>query len=160
MQKITPFLWFDDQAEAAVNFYTALFKDSKILEVSRYPEGTPGLAGSIMTINFQLAGQEFIALNGGPQFKFTEALSLVVNCEDQVEVDRLWSQLTANGGEESMCGWLKDKYGLSWQIVPVALSNFIGGPDPAGSQRAVQAMLQMRKLDLATLQRAYEGVNV
>ncbi len=157
MQKITTFLWFDDQAEEAVNFYTSLFQDAKILEVNRYSDAGPGPAGQVMVINFQLVGQEFTALNGGPQFKFNEAISLVVNCETQAEVDRLWEKLTADGGQESMCGWLKDKYGLSWQIVPTALGGLIGGPDPAGAQRAMQAMLQMHKLDIAALQRAYEG---
>ncbi|MCG2787534.1 MAG: VOC family protein [Anaerolineae bacterium] len=157
MQKITTFLWFDDQAEEAVNFYTSLFQDAKVLEVSRYGETGPGPAGEVMVINFQLAGQEFIALNGGPQFKFNEAISLVVNCESQAEVDRLWEELTADGGEESMCGWLKDKYGLSWQIVPTALGKLASDSDPVKAQRVIQAMLQMRKLDIAELQKAYEG---
>lgn len=157
MQKITTFLWFDDQAEEAVNFYTSLFQDAKVLEVSRYGEAGPGPAGEVMVINFQLAGQEFIALNGGPQFKFNEAISLVVNCESQAEVDRLWEELTADGGEESMCGWLKDKYGLSWQIVPTALGKLASDSDPVKAQRVIQAMLQMRKLDIAELQKAYEG---
>lgn len=157
MQKIVTFLWFENQAEEAANFYTSIFEDSKILEISRYGEAGPGQAGTAMVVRFQLAGQEFSALNGGPQFKFSEAISLVVNCESQAEVDYFWEKLTANGGEESQCGWLKDQYGLSWQIVPTALGNFIGGPNPAGAQRAVQAMLQMRKLDLAALQEAYEG---
>lgn len=157
MQNISTFLWFDNQAEEAAHFYTSLFKDSKILEVARYPEGAPGPTGQVMTVDFQLAGQRFTALNGGPHFKFSEAISLVVHCENQAEVDYFWEKLTANGGEESQCGWLKDKFGLSWQIVPTALGNFIGGPDPAGAQRAVQAVLQMRKLDLAALQKAYEG---
>lgn len=157
MQKITTFLWFDNQAEAAASFYTSLFKNSKITDVARYGEGSPGQPGSAMTVNFELDGQEFIALNGGPEFGFTEAISLFVTCEDQAEVDRLWSMLTSDGGEESQCGWLKDKYGLSWQIVPANLGKYIGGPDPAGAQRAIQAMLQMKKLDIAALQRAYEG---
>jgi len=157
MQKIVPFLWFDNQAEEAANFYASIFDNSKILEISRYGEAGPGSAGTAMVVNFQLAGQEFSALNGGPQFKFTEAISLVVNCESQAEVDYFWEKLTADGGEESQCGWLKDKYGLSWQIVPTALGSIIGGPDPAGAQRAVQAMLAMRKLDIARLQEAYEG---
>jgi predicted 3-demethylubiquinone-9 3-methyltransferase (glyoxalase superfamily) len=157
MQKITPFLWFDDQAEQAANLYTSVFKNSKILEVSRYGDAGPGPEGQAMTVNFQLEGQEFIALNGGPEFKFTEAISLVVNCETQAEVDRLWEKLTADGGEESMCGWLKDKFGLSWQIVPTALGKLLGGPDPVRAQRAMQAMLQMKKLDVAALERAYEG---
>ncbi|HAE59496.1 MAG TPA: hypothetical protein DCG54_08315 [Anaerolineae bacterium] len=157
MQKITTFLWFDDQAEEAVNFYTSLFQDAKVLEVSRYGEAGPGPAGEVMVINFQLAGQEFTALNGGPQFKFNEAISLVVNCESQAEVDRLWEELTADGGKESMCGWLKDKYGLSWQIVPTVLGKLASDPDPVKAQRVIQAMLQMRKLDIAELQKAYEG---
>ncbi len=157
MQKIVPFLWFDNQAEEAATFYTSIFQDSKIMGISRYGEAGTGPAGTAMVVNFQLAGQEFNALNGGPQFKFSEAISLFVNCEDQAEVDRLWAELTADGGEESMCGWLKDKYGLSWQIVPVDLGKYIGGPDAAGAQRAVHAMLQMRKLDIKKLQEAYEG---
>lgn len=156
MQKIIPFFWFDDQAEQAASFYTSLFKNSKITNVTRYGEGGPGQPGSAMTVNFELDGQEFSALNGGPQFKFTEAISLAVKCENQDEIDRLWAALTTNGGAESQCGWLKDKYGLSWQIVPNDLGKYIGGPDPAGAQRATQAMLQMKKLDLAVLQRAYE----
>jgi predicted 3-demethylubiquinone-9 3-methyltransferase (glyoxalase superfamily) len=157
MQKITTFLWFDDQAETAANFYTSIFKNSKITNVARYGEGDPGEPGSAMIVNFEIDGQEFMAMNGGPQFKFTEAVSLFVNCEDQAEVDRLWAKLTADGGEESQCGWLKDKYGLSWQIIPSDLGKYLGGSDPAGAQRAMQAMLQMRKLDIAALQRAYEG---
>ena len=157
MQKITTFLWFNDQAEPAANFYTSIFKNSKVTNVSRYGEGGPGKPGSAMIVNFELDGQEFMALNGGPEFKFTEAVSLFVNCENQAEVDRLWSKLTADGGEESMCGWLKDKFGLSWQIVPSDLGHFIGGPDAAGAERAMRAMLQMHKLDLTALQKAYEG---
>ncbi len=157
MPKIVPFLWFDTQAEEAANFYTSIFDNSKILEISRYGEAGPGPAGTALVVSFQLAGQEFNALNGGPQFQFSEAISLVVNCESQDEVDYFWEKLTADGGEESMCGWLKDKYGLSWQVVPTALSHFIGGSDPARAQRAVQAMLTMRKLDIARLQEAYEG---
>ncbi len=138
MQKIVPFLWFDHQAEEAADFYSSIFDSSKILEISRYGKAGPGPAGTAMVVSFQLAEQEFNALNGGPQFKFTEAISLVVNCEDQAEVDHFWEKLSADGGEESMCGWLTDKYGLSWQIVSTALSSFIAGPDPAGAQRAVQ----------------------
>jgi predicted 3-demethylubiquinone-9 3-methyltransferase (glyoxalase superfamily) len=156
MQKITTFLWFDDQAEAAANFYTAIFKNSRITNVSRYGEGGPGKPGSAMVVNFVLEGQEFIALNGGPEFKFTEAISLYVDCATQAEVDELWRKLTA-GGEESQCGWLKDKFGLSWQIIPSDLGKYIGGPDPAGAQRAMQAMLKMQKIDSAALKRAYEG---
>jgi predicted 3-demethylubiquinone-9 3-methyltransferase (glyoxalase superfamily) len=156
MQKITTFLWFDDQAEEAANLYISIFKNSKILGVSRYGEGSPGQPGKVMTVNFQLNGQEFIALNGGPEFKFSEAISLYVNCETQAEVDELWVKLIAEGGEESQCGWLKDKFGLSWQIVPTALGGLIGGPDPVKAQKAMQAMLKMKKLDIAALQRAYD----
>jgi len=155
VQKITPCLWFDGQAEEAANFYVSLFKDSGIVSLSRFGEGAPGTAGSVMTVNFQIGGQEFIALNGGPHFNFTEAISLFVNCETQEEVDELWAKLT-NGGEEGQCGWLKDRYGLSWQLVPNALGTLLGDPDPEKSQRVMQAMLQMRKLDIAVLRRAYE----
>ena len=154
MQKIRTFLWFDDKAEEAAKFYVSVFKSSKILKVSRYPEGSPGdSAGKVMTVNFELEGQEFIALNGGPDFRFTEAISLFVNCESQAEVDELWEKLT-EGGEESQCGWLKDRYGLSWQIVPSALMRMIEDKDPAKAKRAMQAMLQMKKIDIATLERA------
>jgi predicted 3-demethylubiquinone-9 3-methyltransferase (glyoxalase superfamily) len=156
MSKITPFLWFDNQAEEAVNLYTSIFKNSKIKEVSRYGEAGPGPAGSVMVVNFELDGQEFTALNGGPVFKFNEAVSFVVNCETQEEVDDLWEKLT-DGGEEVQCGWLKDKFGLSWQIVPTKLGELMGDPDPVKAQRVTQAMLQMKKLDIAGLQRAYEG---
>ncbi len=156
-QKITPFLWFDHQAEEAANFYVSLFPDSKILSVARYGEAGPGPAGSVMTVSFQLAGQRFTALNGGPQFAFTEAISLVANCESQEEVDALWSRLTADGGQESMCGWLKDRYGLSWQIVPTALPRLLQDPDPAKAKRVMEAMLQMRKIDIAALERAARG---
>lgn len=161
MQKIVPCLWFDHQAEEAANLYVSLFKNSQILNVSRYDEasakasGQP--AGSVLTVTFTLDGQEFMALNGGPAFKFTEAVSFVVNCETQAEVDRFWNTLTADGGEESQCGWLKDKYGLSWQIVPTVLEQLLSDPDPAKAQRAMQAMLEMKKLDIAELKRAYEG---
>ena len=155
MQKITPFLWFDHQAEEAVNFYTTLFKDSRIVSISRYGEGAPGPQGAVMTVNFQLEGQEFIALNGGPEFPFSPAISFFVNCATQAEVDRLWEKLT-EGGEEVQCGWLKDKYGLSWQIVPSGLSELLNGTDAEGSRRAMQAMLQMKKLDLAKMRQAYE----
>ena len=159
MQKIMPCLWFDDQAEAAVNFYVALFKNSKITNVARYDEagakasGRP--VGTVMTMTFQLDGQEFMALNGGPIFKFTEATSFIVNCESQSEVDRLWDALTAHGGEESQCGWLKDRFGLSWQIVPTALGELMSDPDPAKAQRVMQAMLQMKKIDIAKLRKAH-----
>ncbi len=154
MQKITPCLWFDTQAEEAANFYTSIFKNSRILEVSRFGEGAPRPADMVMTVSFVLDGQELIALNGGPEFTFDEAISLQVYCESQDEVDELWSKLTEGGGEESQCGWLKDKYGLSWQIIPTRLMELLNDPDPARSQRAMQAMLQMRKIDIPTLEEA------
>ena len=150
MQKITPFLWFDNQAEAAARFYTSIFKNSKILNVS------PGPNGAAMVVSFQIEGQELIALNGGPRFQFTEAVSLVVNCNTQEEVDYYWAKLTAGGGEESMCGWLKDKFGFSWQIVPVQLAKFLSDKDPQRAGRVMQAMLQMKKIDIATLERAHQ----
>ena len=156
MQKITPFLWFDNQAEEAMNFYTSIFKDSKAGSVSRYGEAGPGTAGSVLTASFELEGLEFTALNGGPQFKFTEAISLYVNCESQEEVDYFWSKLS-EGGETSQCGWLKDKFGLSWQIIPSALPRLMNDPDREKANRVMQAMLQMQKIDVAKLQRAYEG---
>ena len=160
MQKIMPCLWFDNQAEEAVNLYTSLFKNSKIMNVTRYDEAGAKAAGksngSVMTVTFQLDGQEFMALNGGPAFKFTEAISFVVNCETQAEVDELWNKLTT-GGEEVQCGWLKDRFGLSWQIVPTALGEMMSDPDPAKAQRVMQAMLQMKKIDIAGLKRAFEG---
>ncbi len=157
MQKITTFLWFDDDAEEAMKFYTSLFKNSKILSTSRYPEGSPGKAGALMTGTFQLEGQEFMALNAGPEFKFTEAISLFVNCETQQEVDDLWTKLTADRGEESQCGWLKDKFGLSWQIIPKQLGEMLGDKDPAKAKRAMDAMLKMRKIDIKTIERARDG---
>lgn len=156
-QKVTPFLWFDHQAEEAANFYVSLFRNSKITRVNRYPEGAPAPAGTAMTVEFELDGVQFIALNGGPHFKFSEAFSMSVNCESQAEMDELWEKLTA-GGSPSQCGWLKDKYGLSWQIVPSVLGKLLSGPDPAKSARAMQAMLQMTKLDIQKLQNAYDGV--
>ena len=156
MQKITPFLWFDDNAEEAVNLYVSIFKNSKINSILRYGDAGPGESGKVMTINFEIEGLTLTALNGGAQFKFTEAISLFVNCTTQAEVDELWDKLIADGGEPSQCGWLKDKFGLSWQIVPTAMMDFIQGPDPAGAQRAMAAMLTMSKLDLAELRRAYE----
>jgi predicted 3-demethylubiquinone-9 3-methyltransferase (glyoxalase superfamily) len=155
MQKITPHLWFDNQLEEAMDFYVSLFEDSKILNVSRYEVDAPESPGTVMTATFQLAGQEFMALNGGPYFKFNEAISLFVNCETQEEVDELWEKLSA-GGEEQQCGWLKDKYGLSWQIIPTALGKMLSDPDPRKAQNVMQVMLQMRKIDIAALQRAYE----
>jgi predicted 3-demethylubiquinone-9 3-methyltransferase (glyoxalase superfamily) len=150
MKKITPFLWFDTQAEEAMNFYISIFKHSKVLGV------TPGPNGIASSVSFELEGQEFIGLNAGPQFKFNEAISFFVDCETQEEVDELWSKLTADGGEESMCGWLKDKYGLSWQIIPQGLGQMLNDPDPARAQRVMQAMLKMNKIDLAGLEAAYE----
>jgi predicted 3-demethylubiquinone-9 3-methyltransferase (glyoxalase superfamily) len=156
MQKITPFLWFDDNAEDAMHFYTSIFKNSKVGTVSRYPEGAPGPAGKVMSATFQLEGQEFMALNGGPLFKFTEAVSFFVNCETQEEVDELWAKLSA-GGKESQCGWLKDKFGLSWQIIPSALGKMLGDKDREKAKRVMQAMLKMKKIDIAGLQRAYDN---
>lgn len=155
-QKITPFLWFNQEAEEAVNFYVSLFKDSKILSMSRYGDSGPGPKGSVMVVSFQLAGQKFTALNGGPHFKFTEAISLMVDCESQEEVDMLWSKLTANGGQESQCGWLKDRYGLSWQIVPNRFMQLMQDKDPKRTQRVMQAMMTMKKFDIARLEQAYE----
>lgn len=153
MQRITPFLWFNNQAEEAVKFYTSIFKNSKVGAVTRYPEGTPGPAGMVMTVAFQLDGQEFVALNGGPQFPFTEAVSFVVNCDTQEEIDYYWEKLSA-GGEEVQCGWLKDKFGLSWQIVPTALSELVNDDDPAKAQRVMHALLKMVKLDMRKLKEA------
>ena len=154
MQKISPFLWFDNNAEEAANFYVAIFKDSKVLKIARYGEAGPGPAGSVMVVNFQIEGQDFIALNGGPLFKFTEAISFVINCQTQEEVDHYWNKLTADGGQESQCGWLKDKYGLSWQVTPTILGELLADKDQKKAQRVMQAMLQMRRIDLAALQRA------
>ena len=155
-QKITPFLWFDANAEEAMNFYTSIFKNSEIVSVSRYGEGSPGQAGTVMTATFTLNGQTFIALNGGPQFKFTEAISFFVNCETQEEVDELWEKLS-EGGEQGQCGWLKDKFGVSWQIVPTALGELLGDKDPEKSKRVMEAMLQMHKIDIEKLMQAHEG---
>ena len=159
MQKITPFLWYDDKAEEAANFYVSIFKNSKIGGITRYDEEGSKAAGrpkgTVMTIEFQLDGQEFVAINGGPHFKFTEAVSFVVNCETQEEVDEFWKKLT-EGGEEVQCGWLKDKYGLSWQVVPTALPEMLQDKDPAKAQRVMKAMLQMKKIDIQTLKQAYE----
>ena len=158
-QKITPFLWFDDKAEEAAKFYASIFKNSKIGKITRYDEEAAGPtgrpAGSVMTVEFELEGQEFVALNGGPMFKFTEAISFVVNCETQEEVDYFWSKLSA-GGEESRCGWLKDKFGLSWQVVPTVLIEMLADKDAAKAKRVMHAMLQMDKIDIPTLKKAYE----
>lgn len=156
MKKITPFLWFDNQAEEAMNLYVSIFKNSKVLSVTRYGEAGPGPEGSVMTAAFQLDGQEFIALNGGPHFKFTEAISFSVNCETQEEVDELWEKLS-EGGEKGRCGWLKDKYGLSWQVNPTVLGEMLQDKDPAKAKRVMEAMLQMDKIDIKTLKQAYEG---
>lgn len=155
VQRITPFLWFDHQAEEAANFYVSIFENSRILSTSRYGEGGPGPKGSVMTVSFELDGQEFTALNGGPHFKFTEAVSFVVHCETQQEVDKFWKKLT-EGGQESQCGWLKDKFGLSWQVVPNALPKLLQDKYPTRSQRVMTALLKMKKLDVNELQRAYD----
>ena len=154
IQKITPFLWFDHQAEEAVRFYSSIFKTSKVETVTRYGEVGPGPKGSVMTVAFQIEGQKFVALNGGPQFKFTEAISFVVNCETQAEVDELWEKLS-EGGKQVECGWLKDKYGVSWQIVPIVLIEMLRDKDAEKSQRVMKAMLQMKKLDITRLEEAY-----
>jgi predicted 3-demethylubiquinone-9 3-methyltransferase (glyoxalase superfamily) len=157
VNKITPFLWYDTQAEEAIHFYCSIFKNSRIISESRWGEGGPVPAGTLMTATFELEGRQFMALNAGPQFKFTEAISLYVDCKDQAEVDELWNKLTADGGEESMCGWLKDKYGLSWQIVPAALNELMGDEDPAKAGAVMNAMLQMRKIEVDKLQLAYDN---
>lgn len=156
MQKIVPFLWYNDQAEQAMNQYVSIFPDSRVLSVHRYGEGGPGTPGMVMTATFELAGQRFMALNGGPHFKFTEAISLFVNCETQEEVDRLWEQL-AEGGEHSQCGWLKDRYGVSWQIIPLALGELLQDQDAEKAGRAMRAMLRMSKIDIAALRKAHAG---
>jgi len=155
MQKITPFLWFDGKAEEAMNFYVSIFKHSKVGRVTRYGDAGPGPKGTVMSATFQLEGQDFYALNGGPQFKFTPAISLFVNCETQQEVDVLWEKLSA-GGSKDQCGWLQDKYGVSWQIVPTILGKLLGDNDPAKASRVMQAMMQMKKIDIKGLQQAYE----
>jgi len=155
-QKITTYLWFDNNAEEAMNFYVSIFENSKILDVVRYGDAGPGPKGTVMAGTFQLEGQEFMALNGGPQFKFTEAISLFVHCETQEEVDDLWKKLTAGGGAPSQCGWLKDKFGLSWQIIPSVLLKLLADRDAAKSKRVMEAMLQMSKIDIKKLKQAYE----
>ncbi len=156
-QKIVTFLWFNNNAEEAVDLYTSLFPNSKKLEESRYPEDGPGTPGSVMTIDFELFGQRFTALNGGPEFKPNEAISMMVRCDSQQEVDKYWNALTANGGEESMCGWLKDKFGFSWQITPNRLMELISDPDKKKSDRAFKAMLEMKKIDIAKIEKAVSG---
>ncbi len=161
MKKIVPNLWFDTEAEEAAKLYTSVFPNSRILKVEKYPEGmeevTSKPAGSVMTVGFELDGNEFLALNGGPDFKFTEAVSFMYPCDNQEQVDEYWNKLTADGGEESMCGWLKDKFGMSWQIVPTQLNDYLTDPDPEKAQRATQAMLKMRKIDIAELEKAVNG---
>ncbi len=156
-QKITTFLWFDDQAEQAAEFYTTVFEYGRITDVQRYSDAGPGEAGSVMLVSFELFGQQFLALNGGPAFRFNEAVSLQVDCADQAEVDRYWELLTADGGAPGPCGWLKDRYGLSWQIVPRRMTELLADPDPERARRATAAMLQMGKLDVAALEAAAEG---
>jgi predicted 3-demethylubiquinone-9 3-methyltransferase (glyoxalase superfamily) len=156
MQKINPFLWFDNQAEEAARFYTSIFKQSKIKGVTRYGNDGFGVPGTVMTVDFQILGQDFMALNGGPQFSFTPAISFLVSCETQEEVDELWEKFTADGAEEQ-CGWLKDRFGVSWQIVPTVLGEMLQDKNPEKAKRVLTAMLQMRKLDIAALKRAYAG---
>lgn len=155
MPSITPFLWFDHQAEEAVNYYVSVFPEAEIKSVSRYPEGGPGPAGGVMTVAFRLLGQDFIALNGGPHFVFNEAVSFVINCETQAEIDHYWERLSA-GGQPGRCGWLKDRYGLSWQIVPTVLGRLLGDSDPETNGRVMAALLDMDKLDIRALQQAYD----
>jgi predicted 3-demethylubiquinone-9 3-methyltransferase (glyoxalase superfamily) len=156
MPKISPFLWFDSEAEEAAKFYVSIFKNSKITNVSRYGEAGPGPEGSVMTVAFELDGTEFTALNGGPNYEFSGAISFVIDCKDQAEVDYFWERLT-KGGEEIQCGWLTDKYGITWQVVPEGLVDCIAGDDPEGSQRAMKAMFGMKKLDIGALRKAYAG---
>lgn len=156
MQKITPFLWFENQAEDAMHFYTSVFKNSKVGGVTRMGDGGPGSEGSVMTASFELEGLQFTALNGGPHFKFNEAISFVVDCQSQAEVDELWEKLT-DGGEEGQCGWLKDRFGVSWQIIPSELGELLNDPDPEKAGRATEAMLQMKKIDLQALRAAHAG---
>ena len=159
MQKITPFLWFDGQAEEAAEHYTSVFDNSKVLKVFRYGEAGRGEPDSVMTVEFELEGQKFVGLNGGPEFQFTEAVSFQISCETQDEVDHFWSKLS-EGGEEGPCGWLKDRFGLSWQIIPTALMRLLGDPDREKANRVMSAMLQMRKIEIAELERAAEGHEV
>jgi predicted 3-demethylubiquinone-9 3-methyltransferase (glyoxalase superfamily) len=157
VQKITPFLWFDGKAEEAVNLYTSIFKNSKIVNMSYWKQGSPFPPGQVMTAVFELEGQRFYAFDAGPQFKFTEAISFVVNCETQEEVDYYWEKLTAGGGEESMCGWLRDKFGLSWQIIPSALMEMMSDKDQVKAGKAMQAMMTMKKINIAELEKAYKS---
>ena len=158
MSKISPCLWFDGEAEEAAKFYVLLLPDSRIEKIQKNPvDGPAGKAGTVLVVEFTLAGQRFMALNGGTRFEYTHAVSFKIDCADQAEVDRLWEALSSDGGQVERCGWLKDRYGVSWQIVPTALAQYLGGPEAAGAQRAMQAMLQMVKLDTAGLKKAYEG---
>jgi len=157
VKAIIPNLWFDMFAEEAAEFYCSIFPNSKIIDRAYYTEGSPGPAGTVMSVTFQLNGQEYVGINGGPQFPFTEAVSLAVECDDQVEIDRYWEQLLAGGGTESVCGWLKDKYGFSWQVVPKTWMEYAAGDDPEKVKRAMDAMLKMVKFDIAELERAYNG---
>lgn len=159
MQKITPSLWFDGNAEQAAEFYLGIFPNSRIVSTARYPENSPGEAGTVMTVEFELDGCRFVGINGGPQFPFTEAVSFQINCSDQDEVDRYWSAL-GEGGEEGPCGWLKDKFGLSWQVVPDGMDEIFSDPDPTRAERGMAAMMTMKKLDIAELRRAADGVGV
>ncbi len=156
-QKITPCLWFDGNAEEAIEFYTSIFENSRLIDVAYYGDAGPGPKGRVMMAKFQLEGQEFLALNGGPEFHFTEAISLSVACETQQEIDEVWARLTAGGGAPGPCGWLKDRFGLSWQIVPAIVGRMLSDPDPAKSNRAMEAVLRMGKLDIETIRQAYEG---
>ncbi len=158
MQRITPFLWFDHQAEEAANFYVSVFKNSKVKQITHYTGEEPsGMKGKVMTVDFELDGQQFVALNGGPQFKFTEAISLFVKCKDQAEVDLYWNKFLASGGREDNCGWLQDKWGVSWQIIPDALGRYLSDPDREKANRALQAMLKMKKIIVADLDKAFAG---
>jgi predicted 3-demethylubiquinone-9 3-methyltransferase (glyoxalase superfamily) len=158
MSKISPCLWFNGEAEEAAKFYVSLLPDSRINHVQRSPVDNPGgKAGSVLVVNFTLAGQEYMALNGGTRFEYTHAISFKIDCADQAEVDRLWDGLSSNGGETLQCGWVRDRYGVSWQVVPTVMPKLLGGPDAAGARRAMQAMMGMTKLNIAELQRAYEG---
>ena len=157
MQKLTPCLWFNFNADEAVEHYLSIFKNGKVLEVSHYGDAVPSLKGKVLTMRFELEGQEFLALNGGPQFPFTEAMSLQIDCEDQAEIDYFWDALTADGGAESQCGWCKDRWGMNWQVVPKGMDEFFNGSDPARTERAMRAMLTMRKIDVAAMQAAADG---
>ncbi|MBV8950427.1 MAG: VOC family protein [Actinobacteria bacterium] len=157
MPKITPWLWFDTEAEEAAKLYTSIFKNSRITDTSCYGPGGPRPEGSVMTVSFELDGQEFVGLNGGPESTFDEAISFMVQCDSQAEVDEYWDRLTADGGQESQCGWLKDRFGVSWQIIPTRLNELLGDPDPERARRAMQAMLQMHKIDIEAMERAADG---